>query len=131
MSQVIKFRNPSEHTVKLAVVGLPDVASKAEIDVPLALAAPTRRDNGSRGPSAIEKCAPQLVPVDPIVAEVWKQAPDPLPPKSLVVSTQRREADEPAGVKALRLAKDASEAQKAPASAQSAGKPSGAPKAGG
>jgi hypothetical protein len=125
VSHVIKFKNTSDKTLKLVSVGLPDCAPNAEIDVPLALAAPTRRDNGSRGPSAIEKCAPQLVPVDPIIYEAWKQVPDPLPPKSLVVSTQRREADEPAGVKALRDA-----AQKLASAPKSDAKTPAVPKAG-
>lgn len=111
-TEVIKFKNPTDQTLKLRSLGLPDVAPNGEIDVPVALAAPTRRDNGSRGASAIEKCAPQLVPVDPVVAEVWKQVPDPLPPKSLVVSTQRRDPDEPAGVKALRVAAKTAKTEK-------------------
>ena len=119
----IRFKNTSKDTVNLASVGLGKIPPGQEVDVPLHLAAPARLDNGSRGRSAIEKCAPQMEPVDPVIRDAWKQVPDPLPPRSLVVTTQRRPAEEPAGVKALRAAQEAAEAaQKAP---NAPGKPKG------
>lgn len=121
--EVIKFKNPTDTVIKLAPLGLPDVEPNGTVEVPIALAAPTRRDNGSRGSSSIEKCAPQLVPVDPEIRKEWDKAPAPPPPKSLMVTSERRDPDEPAGVKALREA--------AQSLAKKAEKPVTAPRAGG
>lgn len=126
----IKFKNPTDRAVHLQMIGLGTVQPNGEIDVPLYVAAPTRRDNGSRGLSAIEKCAPQLVPVDPEIEKAWQTVPDPLPPKSLMVSTMRREPDEPAGVKALREAAE-NLAAKAASEPKTSAKAGAAPKVGG
>lgn len=103
--EVIKFRNPTQHTIKLAAVGLPDVAPGETVDVPLAVCAATIRDNGRRGKSTIEKCAPQLVPADDAERAEWEKTPTPLPRASLMVTTSQRVPGEPAGVVALRDAK--------------------------
>lgn len=112
-TETIRFKNPTKHTLKLGAIGLPDVAPGGEIDVPLGICAPTIRDNGQRGASVIEKCAPQMVPVDPEDHEEWLKTPKPNPPKSLMVTTQGRPPGVPAGVAALQAAKAAKAAKAA------------------
>lgn len=113
----ITFRNESDVTIDCASIGLGKVAPKAEIEVPVELAAPSRKDNGTRGLSPIERCAPQMKPVDPDLLAEWSKVPAPPVPKSLMVTSQRRTPDEPAGVKALREAAQAAKEAKAVAKA--------------
>lgn len=103
----MKFTNPTDKLVKLGSIGLPDVQPGGTVDVPLGVCAPTIRDNGRRGASQIEKCAPQLVPLDPAEKAAWDLVPDPLPKISLQVTTAPRAPGEPAGVVALKNAKKA------------------------
>lgn len=109
----ITFKNTSTSQVDCKAIGLGKVEPEGEIEIPFALAAPTRKDNGQRGLSAVEKCVPQLRPVDPVLFEAWASVPSENPPKSLIVTSQRRDPDEPAGVRALREAAASVAAQKA------------------
>lgn len=73
--KTMRFKNFSNHLLNLAPIGLGTVAPGAEADVPLALAAPGRGDNGARTKSAIESCAPQMMPSDAREREAWLAAP--------------------------------------------------------
>lgn len=107
------FRNSSmEHTLNLDSVGLGKVAPGATVEIPIALCAAGRADNGSRTPSSIECVAPQLKPVDETEGEEWNKAPEPLPPRSVMVTTQGRAPQEPAGVAAVRRAQAAAKAKR-------------------
>jgi hypothetical protein len=119
----ITFKNTSAAVVDCKAIGLGKVEPDATIEIPVALAAPTRKDNGQRGLSAVEKCVPQLRPVDEAIFEAWQAVPPPPEPKSLIVTSTRREADEPAGVKALRdaAASAAAKASSGPVKASKAG----------
>lgn len=126
-NEVIRFKNPTKHTIKLACIGLDDVPPDGEIDVPLALAAAGRSDNGSRAKSPIECAAPQLHPVEETDKAAWLDVPAPPTPVSRVVTIAARAPQEAPGVKALREKREAlikaeqeKTAQKAAAGAQSA-----------
>lgn len=135
INEVIRFKNPTEHTIKLACVGLDDVPPGGEIDVPLALAAAGRSDNGSRAKSPIECAAPQLHPVTETDKAAWKETPAPPTPVSRVVTIAARAPQEAPGVKALREKREAlikaeqeKTAQKAAAEAQEPAAPAPAAK---
>lgn len=99
----MRFKNTSEHTIMLESVGLDPVEPGAEIDIPLALCAPSRGDGGNRKPSPIECVAPQLKPVDPRDHKEWSKVPPRGEPESRIVSVNNQKPpSEPPGVKALR-----------------------------
>ncbi len=104
----ITFFNPTTHTITLDSIGLESVGPGESIDVPIELAAPTRKDNGTRGKSAIEQVAPQLHPKLQSDQDAWKITPPPATPVSKIVTTTQRAASEAPGVKALREARQAS-----------------------
>lgn len=106
-SETIRFKNPTDRTIKLEACGLEDVEAGGEIDVPIELAAPGRTDNGKRAKSSIECVAPQLVPVEEADRKAWEMTPTPPEPKSKIVSIAARAKDEAPGVKALRLQREA------------------------
>lgn len=106
-SEVIRFKNPTKHTIKLESVGLDDVPPEGEIDVPLALAAPGRTDSGVRAKSPIECVAPQLIPADESDRKAWMDVPAPPTPVSKIVSIAARAPQEAPGVKALREKREA------------------------
>lgn len=118
--ETMTFHNPTEHTLRLESVGLEDVGPGEECEIPLALCAPTRTDNGNRGKSPIEQVAPQLQPKNPSDLKTWKQVPPPPIPTSKIVSVSPRQASESPGVKALREQREAD--AKAKAQAPVAGK---------
>jgi hypothetical protein len=101
-NETIKFKNPTDRTIKLESIGLEDVEAGAEIEIPIELAAPGRSDSGNRTKSAIECVAPQLQPVDPIDLKAWMATPGAPEPKSKIVTIAARQGSEAPGVKALR-----------------------------
>lgn len=105
--ETITFVNKSDHLIILDSVGLDPVPAGGTVEVPLHLAAPTRRDSGNRGKSPIEQVAPQLEPKDPEVKALWLQAPEPATPVSKIVSITPRAPSEAPGVKALREKREA------------------------
>lgn len=114
------FTNPTDHTIRLDSLGLGSVGPGQDIEIPLALAAPYRRDNGARGPSPIEQVAPQLKPKADADRAAWLEVPTLAPPTSRVVSVAARAPGEAPGVKALR---DARAAQIAAEAKQAASQP--------
>ncbi len=115
------FTNPTPHTVKLDALGFDSVGPGEDVELPLALCAPHRKDNGQRGNSPVENIAPQLRPKDPGEHELWSKVPPHGVPISKLVSVAPRPAQESPGVKALREKREAAalaEAQKALASPQ-------------
>lgn len=112
------FKNPTTHTLNLSAVGLGKVGPGESVEIPIDLCAAGRADNGSRTASSIECVAPQLVPVDITEGEEWSKTPEPLPQRSVMVSTQGRAPQEPAGVAAVRRAQAVAKAKReqAPAS---------------
>jgi hypothetical protein len=68
----VLFRNTSSAPVDLGPLGLGRVAPDDVIDVPEALWMPSRTSGGTRRPSPLERCAPQMVPADPSFAEEWR-----------------------------------------------------------
>lgn len=101
-NETIKFKNPTDRTVRLESIGLEDVPANSEIEIPIELAAPGRSDSGTRTKSAIECVAPQLVPSDPVDLAAWLVTPGAPEPKSKVVTIAARQGVEAPGVKALR-----------------------------
>lgn len=99
------FTNPTDYTIKLDSLGLDPVPPKSDVEIPLSLAAPYRHDNGSRGKSAVESVAPQLVPKDPQDLAAWNKIPEMLKQESRIVTVAARPAAEAPGVKALLAAK--------------------------
>lgn len=111
--ETMTFVNTSQDTVSLDSIGyhIP-IAPGDEVEIPFAIAAPTRKDNGTRGKSPIEMIAPQLTPKHSEDAKVWGKVP-PLPtPVSRVVTVAPRHAAEAPGIAALRAARVAAETAK-------------------
>lgn len=108
------FTNPTDYTIKLEAIGHDPVAPGADVELPLELCAPTRKDNGERGKSPVEQVAPQLHPKHPADHEAWKQTPAPAKGESKIVTVAARAASESPGVKALRDAAAAQAAKAAP-----------------
>ncbi len=117
MSDTVTFHNPTNTQVNCGPLGLGTVEPGEDIEVPLALCAAKRMDNGSRGRSSIEKNCPQLQPKDPVFAKEWSKAPLPSPAVSRIVMTTGRAPSIPAGVLAAREAKAIAEAAKPAAEA--------------
>ena len=106
------FKNPTTHTLNLHSVGLGKVGPGETVEIPIGLCAAGRADNGSRTASSIECVAPQLVPVDSTEGEEWSKAPEPLPARSVMVTTQGRAPQEPVGVAAVRKAQALAKARR-------------------
>jgi hypothetical protein len=124
-SETVRFRNPTQHTLKLYCVGLEDVPPGGEIDIPMEICAPGRTDAGARKKSILEDVCPQLVPVADHDKEALGTVPPAPAPVSKIVSIAGRlqPPQEAPGVKALRdkreaLIKAAQEKQAAQAAAQ-------------
>jgi len=116
--ETMTFHNPTDHMIKLDAIGLDPVPPKSDAEIPLTLAAPTRKDNGTRGKSALEQVAPQLHPKNSKDHDAWKQTPEPVVPKSKIVAVTARPANEAPGVKTLRDLKALAEAEKSSGSPQ-------------
>lgn len=115
MSDTVTFINTSDSAINGTPLGLGEIAPGAEVELPLELCAPGRRDNGSRKKSPVEQVCPALKPKDPAFTAEWMKVPAPAPVVSKIVSVSPREAPAPAGVIAARKAKAAADAAKADA----------------
>lgn len=113
MYETITFVNASGQVVNAEPIGLGLIEPGAEIEVPLALCAAGRKDNGSRKPSPIEQACPALRPKDPVFAAEWAKVPSPAPVVSKIVTVTPREVAQPAGVVAARAAKAKAELEAA------------------
>jgi hypothetical protein len=118
-TEVMVFMNPTKFTLNLSALGIDPVEPGKDVEIPLALAAPYRMDNGQRGKSPLEQVAPQLQPKSKEDLEAWLKVPSPPTPTSRIVSVSKRPVQEAPGVKALREA--AQKATVSPQSASSAG----------
>jgi hypothetical protein len=104
-NETMKFKNPTEHVIKLDAVGLDPIGPGEIAEVPLHIAAPGRGDNGNRTKSALECVAPQLVPAEKTDHAAWMETPSAPTPVSKIVSIQQGLIQKEApGVKALREA---------------------------
>lgn len=81
----MRMKNTSpEDTLQLQMLGLGTVLPNGEIDVPEELCRPYKTAAGGRGPSDVERMAPQLRPVDEKDLERWAEIPaDPEPASKL------------------------------------------------
>ncbi len=78
----MKFRNDSDKTLDLRLLGLGKCAPGAVVDVPEIFCQPGRMPNGNRRPADVESLAPQLTPADPAEAEEFYAVPEPGQPVS-------------------------------------------------
>jgi hypothetical protein len=71
----MRFINPTESTVYVAIGRGISVKPKDVVEIPEGYSQPRLADNGSRRPSIIEELAPQLQPADELERATWLQAP--------------------------------------------------------